>query len=167
MASVAVTQPRADHLVIEIGRHLGRAAALLTGGSAVLSLMFWLTLESVPGVMMWVVAVMTLPLLGVACVRALRRANYVVVRTPGRLFLNGEPLEMARVELRVRQWPFTSRPRGYDLSLWVMTSVGPADLALGHFPTLMKASAVSGAIEDFVQRANVKSTGRAGANRLG
>lgn len=136
-------------------------------GSAVLGLMFWLTLDSVPGVMTWVFALTTFPFAAVSFSRAMKRSTYVVVRTPGRLFLNGEPLEMARVELRVRQWPFTSRPRGYDLSLWVMTSIGPDDLSLGFFTTLMKASNVSGAIEDFVQRANVKSTGRAGANRLG
>jgi hypothetical protein len=37
-----------------------------------------------------------------------------------------------------------------------MTASGPEDVPIGRFATLLEATATSGALEDFVQRANVK-----------
>jgi hypothetical protein len=44
-----------------------------------------------------------------------------------------------------------------------MTAAGPIDIPLGTFRTLIDASLISGTIEDFVQRANVKQPGHTGA----
>jgi hypothetical protein len=63
---------------------------------------------------------------------------------------------MARVELRVVKMPVTRVPTGYALSLWVMTATGPEDVPIGHSRTLLEASTLSGQLEDFVARANVK-----------
>jgi hypothetical protein len=79
-----------------------------------------------------------------------------LVRANNRLLLDGEPLDMARVELRVMKMMITGVPTGYALSLWVMTASGPEDVPIGRFATLLEATATSGALEDFVQRANVK-----------
>ena len=54
-------------------------------------------------------------------------------------------------------WVIITRvPTGYALSLWVMTASGPEDVPIGRFATLIEASNLSGQLEDFVQRANVK-----------
>ena len=90
--------------------------------------------------------------------RSARGAERTLVRTNGRLLLDGEPLDMARVELRVLKWPLTSVPNGYALSLWVMTASGPEDVPIGQFPTMLEATALSGTLEEFVQRANNRST---------
>ena len=58
--------------------------------------------------------------------------------------------------MRVVKMPITRVPTGYALSLWVMTAAGPEDVPIGNSRTLIEASALSGQLEDFVQRANVK-----------
>ena len=97
-----------------------------------------------------------LPVISVALLRMARTQERTLVRANNRLLLDGEPLEMARVELRVIKMPITRVPTGYALSLWVMTASGPEDVPIGRFATLLEASALSGQLEDFVQRANVK-----------
>jgi hypothetical protein len=96
------------------------------------------------------------PVIAVALLRLARKQERTLVRANSRLLLDGEPLEMARVELRVLKMPLTRVPTGYALSLWVMTASGPEDVPIGRFSTLLEASALSGQLEDFVQRANVK-----------
>jgi hypothetical protein len=56
--------------------------------------------------------------------------------------------------------PITRVPTGYALSLWVMTASGPEDVPIGHSGTLIEASMLSGQLEEFVQRANIKQPTR-------
>jgi hypothetical protein len=152
---VRISQPRSECVVVERGRRWRRfalaAVGVMAGGVAV----GLLPLDTPPG--------LAALLFSVAMVRAVRPATWTLVRTQGRLLVDGEPLEMARVELRVDQMPITRVPTGYTLSLWVMTAAGPIDIPLGTFRTLIDASLISGTIEDFVQRANVKQPGHTGA----
>jgi hypothetical protein len=76
------------------------------------------------------------------------------------MMLDGEPLELARVELRVTHWPLIKSPTGYALSLWVMTASGPEDVALGHFTSMLEASRVGGHLEEFIARSSSRQPGR-------
>jgi hypothetical protein len=75
------------------------------------------------------------------------------------LLLDGEPIDMARVELRLAHHRLSARPPRYRLSLWLVTSAGPRDVALGSFPTLLEASSAAGQMEEFVQKANLRQPG--------
>jgi hypothetical protein len=125
------------------------------------------------GVLVWVSAtptilvlasagVMVLPLVLVRAFRSARARRNVLVRAPGRLLLDGEPLEVARVELRVlRHWLFRT-PRGYGLSLWALVGRGePVDVELGRFVSMLDASLVSGQMEEFLERARARAKGPA------
>lgn len=156
MSRVHLSQPRPDCIVLEQGPDVRRAVLW-----ALPTVFYWLgfrpfTLGSAPTLAWVAVGLVVLPLATLKAVRALKRTTYTLVRTTGRLLLDGEPLELARVELRVRKMPITKVPTGYDLSLWVMTAAGPQDLPLGRYRTLIDASRVSGELEDFVQRASNK-----------
>jgi hypothetical protein len=142
--------------------HLFKALLFAVGGAC------WSGLTLLAGsgtrdrLVLLLVGAVLLPLLTLGWLRAMRRRRRTLVRATGRLLLDGEPVELARVELRVREWPIIKRPAGYRLSLWVMTSSGPEDILLGEHRTLMKASGAAGVLEDFLQRANVKQPGRTG-----
>ncbi|MEW5741638.1 MAG: hypothetical protein AB1938_22155 [Myxococcota bacterium] len=156
MPRVRLSQPRADCIVLEIQPQLRKAALWALPTVAYWPVFQLLDLGS-GWALLWVVAGLALlPVCTLQALRALRRHDYTLVRATGRLLLDGEPLELARVELRVRKFPITNVPTGYDLSLWVMTAAGPIDLPLGRYKTLIDASSVSGELEEFVQRANNK-----------
>jgi hypothetical protein len=108
------------------------------------------------------VGVVLLPLLMVRAFRQSRTRRNVLVRGPGRLLLDGEPLEIARVELRVlKHWLFRT-PRGYALSLWALIGRGePIDVELGRFQSMLDASLVSGQMEEFLERAKQRAKGPA------
>ncbi len=129
-------------------------ASLLLALTAVLVMV---DLASSGGLLLLCLAVLFFPFLAVATSRFAKRSDRTLVRSSGRLLLNGEPLEMTRVELRVLKMPLTRVPTGYVLSLWVMTASGPEDVPIGRFATLLHASALSGQLEDFVQRGNLKA----------
>jgi hypothetical protein len=113
-----------------------------------------LALLSVAGVLM--------PLLTVRAFRRFRPRRHVLVRSSSRLLLDGEPLEVARIELRVLKHWLLRRPRGYCLSLWALIGgVESLDLELGRFTDILQASQLSGQMEDFVERARARATGRA------
>ena len=160
MRHVRLTQPRPDSLVIDEGRDW-RRAGMMGAGSAL-----WLTLTSQfapeTGASVWLslLGAVVLPVAAVLLLRSLRRRVLSVVRTPGRLLLDGEPLELARVELRVTHVPVIKTPTGYSLSLWVMTATGPEDVSLGHFESMLEASRVAGHLEDFIARATNRQPGR-------
>ncbi|MCU0696198.1 MAG: hypothetical protein MUC96_06705 [Myxococcaceae bacterium] len=160
---VRLSQPRSDCLVVERGRRWRRfvfaAVGVVAGGVAVALV----PLDTAFGLVGLLSLAPVLAVLAVVMARAIRPATWTLVRTQGRLLIDGEPLEMARVELRVDQMPVTKVPTGYTLSLWVMTASGPVDIPLGSYRTLIDASLVSGTVEDFVQRANVKQPGHTGA----
>ncbi|MCA3012160.1 MAG: hypothetical protein INH41_07140 [Myxococcaceae bacterium] len=160
---VRLSQPRHDCLVVERGRRWRRCGFLAAGLLAVSLTAALLPLDEARGLVALVGLAPVLATLAVLLLRAGRLATWTLVRTQGRLLVDGEPVELARVELRVEQMPLTRVPTGYALSLWVMSTSGPVDVPLGSYRTLLEAATVSGTVEDFVQRANVKQPGHTGA----
>lgn len=156
MRRISVTQTRPDYMVVHVGRDRSRLVlwgltlVVLSGMLAVMDL------SAGAGLFTLCLDLALFPVIAVALVRLARTQERTLVRANTRLLLDGEPLEMARVELRVLKMPITRVPTGYALSLWVMTASGPEDVPIGRFATLLEASALSGQLEDFVQRANVK-----------
>jgi hypothetical protein len=162
MASVRLTQPRPDTLLVEVGRSwlLIALSGVLVAAWAGLAIAAW---DSAAALVVLFLGAFLVPALAVVSVRALKRQRLTLVRGQGRLLLDGEAIELARVELRMTTMPVTRVPTGYALSLWVMTSSGPLDVPLGRHRTLVEAARVSGAIEDFVQRAGSRQPGRTDA----
>ena len=102
------------------------------------------------------------PLLTVKAVRAAVAKRHVLVRGPGRLLLDGEPLEAARVELRVIKHWLLRRPHRYALSLWALIGRGEqVDVELGQYTSVLEASQLSGQMEEFLERARQRTPGRA------
>lgn len=156
MRRISVTQSRPDYMVVHVGRDRSR---LVVWGATLLVLIGSLALmdlSSGSGLFTLFLDAAFFPVIVVALLRLGKTQERTLVRANSRLLLDGEPLEMARVELRVLKMPITRVPTGYALSLWVMTASGPEDVPIGRFATLLEASALSGQLEDFVQRANVK-----------
>jgi hypothetical protein len=124
-------------------------------------LLFWVTATATQLALVCV-GVVLLPLVLVRAFRTARARRNVLVRAPGRLLLDGEPLEVARVELRVlKHWLFRT-PRGYALSLWALVGRGePLDVELGRFSSMLDASLVSGQMEEFLERAKARAKGPA------
>lgn len=143
-------------MVVQVGRD--RARLLLWSSTLLVlaGLLPFLDLSSGQGLVTLFLDAIIFPLIVVGLVRWAKKQERTLVRANGRLLLDGEPLELARVELRVIKMPITRVPTGYALSLWVMTASGPEDVPIGRSATLLEASALSGQLEDFVQRANVK-----------
>lgn len=141
-------QTRSDCVTIDLRPDWARVAGWAVALGLLAALTVWLEAP------LWLLALdaVVAPVAVIALRRAATRRVRTLVRAQGRLLLDGEPLELARVELRVRRWPFTKTPRGYSLSLWVMTASGPEDLPVGDFVTMLDATARSGTLEDFVQR---------------
>ncbi len=156
MRRISVTQSRPDYMVVQVGRDRAR---LIVWGLTLLTLVaMWalVDLSTAGGVFVLMVDMVIFPVIAVALMRFAKTQERTLVRANNRLLLDGEPLEMARVELRVIKMPITRVPTGYMLTVWVMTASGPEDVPIGRFATLIEASALSGQLEDFVQRANVK-----------
>jgi hypothetical protein len=161
--SVRLTQPRSDCFIVERGRAWGRFGFSATGVVVASTAMAVVDLSTGPGLLLIALSASVISVLAIVMTRAAKIASWTLVRTQGRLFVDGEPLELARVELRVAHMPITRVPTGYTLSLWLMSTVGPIDIPLGTYRTLFEASGVSGTVEDFVQRTNVKQPGHTGA----
>lgn len=155
MRRVSVTH-KTDVMILRVGRDRHQLALLGLVFAGVAAAVGLVDRDSGWGVVTWFLGLATLPALGVFLFRAGRATERHLVRSNGRLLLDGEPLEMARVELRVLKMPITRVPTGYALSLWVMTATGPEDVPIGHSRTLLEASSLSGQLEEFVQRANIK-----------
>ncbi len=149
MRRVSLSQPHADCVVIRVRADRAAVAVCLAALSVVGGLHFLM------GAPLWLLALdaVVLPVIAVRLRRVAAPKEHSLVRAKGRLLLDGEPLELARVELRVHRWPWLNQPRGYSLSLWVMTATGPVDVPVGHFDSMVGATARSGLLEDFVQRA--------------
>ena len=143
-------------MVVRVGRDRARLAVWGATLLVLVGTLPVLDLSSAAGLFTVFLYSALFPVISVALVRLARKQERTLVRASSRLLLDGEPLEMARVELRVIKMPITRVPTGYALSLWVMTASGPEDVPIGRFSTLLEASALSGQLEDFVQRANVK-----------
>jgi hypothetical protein len=148
-----------DQLLVTLPRAWGRVA-LCAFATGIWSALWWAFGPGSPGgLVLLAVGVIALPALAVTAARSVRSAHRRVVRVPGRLLLDGDPLDLARVELRVLRRRFTGRPTGYRLSLWLLTSGGPEDLFIGRFSTLLEASTAAGQLEDFVAKANLRQPG--------
>src|SRR4051812_10969344 len=65
------------------------------------------------GLALLTVGIIALPIAMVRGFRSARSRRHVLVRAPGRLLLDGEPLEVARIELRVVKHWVLRAPRGY------------------------------------------------------
>ena len=155
MRRISITNTRADCLQVRVGRDLSQVGLWSALFAAVTALLFVIDREHPVWLGLWFVSLPLLSAVAVAVSRFARVTERTLVRANGRLLLDGEPIELARVELRVMK-SLGRMPRGYALSLWVMTAVGPEDLPIGHSRTLLEASMLSGQVEEFVQRANVK-----------
>lgn len=156
MRRISVTQNRSDCMVVHIGRDRSRLVLWSVTLLALAGMLAVMDLSSPAGLFTLFLDAAIFPVIVVALVRLAKTQERTLVRGNSRLLLDGEPLEMARVELRVLKMPITRVPTGYALSLWVMTASGPEDVPIGRFSTLLEASALSGQLEDFVQRASVK-----------
>lgn len=156
MRPIRVTTNRPDYLLVSVGRDRAKLVSWSLVFVACASLLALVDLSHPAGLALFFFEAVALPALAVALSRFARTSERALVRANGRLLLDGEPLDMARVELRVVKMPVTRVPTGYALSLWVMTATGPEDVPIGHSRTLLEASTLSGQLEDFVARANVK-----------
>lgn len=156
MRRISVTQSRPDYMVVHVGRDRSRLGLWSAVSLALVGMLALIDLSSPGGQLTLIADMVIFPILAVALMRLAKTQERTLVRSTTRLLLDGEPLEMARVELRVLKMPITRVPTGYALSLWVMTASGPEDVPIGRFATLIEASNLSGQLEDFVQRANVK-----------
>lgn len=156
MRRVRVNQSRAECLTIDVGRDWSRAAWVSAALGLTVGVMLVPETGTFAGLLAVVLGSLVCVAIAVFLARALARTEHTLVRSTGRLLLNGDPLELARVELRVLQLPMLRRPHGYVLSLWVMTLVGPDEVPLGHYKTLLEASTLSGQLEEFIVRANLK-----------
>lgn len=153
-----VIQNRNECVVVRVG--VDRTGLAVWAGVLVafLSLFAWVEFGSGLALLLYSTSAVVVPAIIVTMSRLARVRERTLVRTHGRLLLDGEPLELARVELRVLKWPLTSMPTGYGLSLWVMTASGPEDVPIGQFKTMLEATALSGTLEEFVGRASMRST---------
>ncbi|HEY0883279.1 MAG TPA: hypothetical protein VGD87_17205 [Archangium sp.] len=141
---------------MKVGRDRQRLILWSVVSAVLLASLLVIDLSSGAGIVTVILYSALLPTIAVGIVRWARKQERTLVRANGRLLLDGEPIEMARVELRVIKMPITKVPTGYSLSLWVMTATGPEDVPIGRSATLLEASMLSGQLEEFVQRANAK-----------
>ncbi len=122
---------------------------------------FWFTTGNIAVTVLFLAGVVV-PLVTVKALRAAVAKRHVLVRSPGRLLLDGEPLEAARVELRVIKHWLLRRPHRYALSLWALVGRGEQiDVELGQYPSMLEASQLSGQMEEFLERARQRAPGRA------
>lgn len=156
MRRIRVTQERTDCIVIDVGRDGIRLGIWSAASAVALALLAVVDLSSPEGFGLLAVNMVFLPAVAVWLSRWGHRFRRTLARAQGRLLLDGEPIEVARAELRVLKMPLTRVPVGYALSLWVMTAAGPEDIPIGRFATLLEATALSGRLEDFLQRTNLK-----------
>jgi hypothetical protein len=144
----------ADALDIQRGpRAMGLlgAAAVLFGWAL---LMAWRGADSRDGLALWVSGLVVVPWVAVRLWRGSRRERHVLVRGNGRLTLDNQPLDVARIETRLVLYPLLKRPRGYAVALWGMEVDGrPVELELGLHRTLMDASRAAGELEEFLELA--------------
>lgn len=154
MRQVRLTLPGRDCLAIDVGRNLRQVAMAVSG--TVVALLVALRADATTRFGGWelVLAMMVVVAGMLVALRAWRTQRRIVVKTRRGLLLDGDPLEFARLELRV-QGRRLAAPR-YELTLWVMTLGGPDELPLGAFSTLVEASRTSGELEEFLQRGSFK-----------
>lgn len=151
---IELSRPSPDELLLA---RRGRPAVFARCVGLALGLalaMAWVGFEGPSGFLVAGLAFVGAPLLGVQGARALRRSRHLLVRRAGKLWLDGDALELARVELRLLQRPLLRSPAGYELSLWALSVTGdPLELRLDRFSSMLGAAQVSGQLEEFLERA--------------
>lgn len=151
-----------DALDVRSKPAVGRAFGAVLIFATWLSLLVWRGETSRDGVALWVTGAVLLPWVGLRIFRALQRERHVLVRGSGRLLLDGQPLDVARVETRLVRYPLLQIPAGYAVSLWGMEVDGRAvELQLSRHATLMAASAAAGELEEFLEVARAERPERA------
>jgi hypothetical protein len=144
----------------------GPRAAGLLGAAAMLSawlgLLLWRGADSRDGLALWVAGLFVVPWVALRVWRAGKRDRHVLVRGQGRLVLDGQPLDVARIETRLVRHPLLRLPAGYAVSLWGMEVDGrPVELELGRHATLMEAARAAGELEEFLEVARAERPERA------
>ena len=151
-----------DALEVRSGPRLSGFFGALALFACWAALLLWRGQSSRDGLALWVIGAALVPYVGLRWVRALRRERHVLVRGQGRLVLDGQPLDVARIETRLVRYPILSMPAGYAVSLWGMEVDGRAvELNLGRHRTLMDASAAAGELEEFLEVARAERPERA------
>lgn len=131
----------------------------------------WLPLWIILGlVLLWRLSAHALPawvwvlhlLVGVLIVWRYRDAGvtkrHLLERFKGRLVLDGDILEVARVETRVLELPLLRRPHGCRVSIWGMVVEGRVvEFDVGRFRGLVEASRLTGELERFFEQTKVTS----------
>ena len=148
MRAVRLTLSRKDCLIIDVGRDWFYAVVSLFG----IGFSCWIIASLDPATRLGkfaLVAALASLITGVIVLRrSLARRHCVVVKTDQGLLLNGDPIEFARAELHLRTRFFGLLAPYFELSLWVMTLIGPEELPLGNFRSLIDASEVAGELEE-------------------
>lgn len=144
----------------------GPRALSLLGAAAVLAawvaLMLWRGSDSRDGIALWVSGLLVVPWVALRVWRGSRRERHVLVRGNGKLMLDNQPLDVARIETRLVLYPLLKRPRGYAVALWGMEIDGrPVELELGLHRTLMDAARAAGELEEFLELARAERPERA------
>ncbi len=149
----------ADALDIRRGPGLMPAASALAVLSTWVLLLLWRGAQSQDGLALWVTGLAVVPWVALRLWRGTRAKRHVLVRGAGKLMLDNQPLDVARIETRLVLWPLLRRPRGYVVKLWGMEVDGrPVDLELGVHATLMDASRAAGELEEFLEMARAGSS---------
>jgi hypothetical protein len=155
-----VQHPQEDtYVVVKRGNRLG-VAVLLVGALALLGLPGLPRESAVLFGLMLTAAVILAPVFAIAAWRALRPVSRVIVRRKGQVLVDGDPVEFARVELRVLEPRFRRAARGYALSFWVMAPNGPEDILVGSYASLLSAAIHAEEWEVFLRKADLKQPGR-------
>jgi hypothetical protein len=155
--SARIQRISADALSVRRGPNWGElfgATALLLVWAAIL---LWRGVESRDGLALWIAGAFLVPWCSLRLWRGAKQRRNVLVRGQGRLLLDGQPLDVARIETRLVRYPIFRLPRGYTVSLWGMEIDGrPVELQLGRHETLMEASRAAGELEDFLELARAE-----------
>ena len=90
---------------------LGPMQGISRAWLAWVALLLWRGPESRDGQALWVTGLFVVPWLSLRVWRGMRRQRRVLVRGAGRLLLDGQPLDVARIETRLVRHALWRTPR--------------------------------------------------------
>ena len=142
-----------DELTVETPRSLHALFGPLIASAMWGLALLWLGLDMWSGYATLGLGVLVVPAVLINVFRYTRPQRILLERKGGLLWCNQEPLETARVEMRVVHGWFLMVPKNYRLSLWALTIEGKAlELELGHAKSLVTASETAGVVDEFLHR---------------